>query len=80
MFSIINLMSAKRRLKESNITIEAMGGYDESPPMLLAQNEMIKLEVDYYQEKSNIFTRRLLYFILICVILFTSYTLGLFNL
>jgi predicted ATP-grasp superfamily ATP-dependent carboligase len=45
-------MSALRRLKEANKTIYMLGGERESPPMVLAQRDMIKHEVDYYEDES----------------------------
>jgi hypothetical protein len=51
MISIIHYISACRRLKESNKTVMMMGGESECNEMLLGQNEMIKLEKEYYHEK-----------------------------
>jgi hypothetical protein len=45
-------MSALRRLKESEKTVYMLGGEREAPPMILAQRDMIKNEVEYYQEES----------------------------
>ena len=52
MISFIHYVSALRRLKESEKTVYMLGGEREAPPMILAQRDMIKNEVDYYQDES----------------------------
>jgi len=52
MFSIINYVEAKRRLKQSAETIEMMGGPKECNEMVLAQHEMIRMEKEYHKEQS----------------------------
>ena len=52
MISFIHYISALRRLKESEKTVYMLGGTREAPPMILAQRDMIKHEVDYYQDES----------------------------
>jgi len=52
MLSFIHYISALRRFKESEKTVYMMGGDREAPPMILAQRDIIKLEVDYYQQES----------------------------
>ena len=52
MFSIMNYIEAKRRLKQSAETIEMMGGQRECNEMVLAQHEMIRLEKDYHKDQS----------------------------
>lgn len=52
MISFIHYVSALRRLKESEKTVYMLGGPREAPPMILAQRDMIKHEVDYYQDES----------------------------
>jgi len=52
MMSFIHYVSALRRLKESEKTVYMLGGEREAPPMILAQRDMIKHEVEYYQEES----------------------------
>jgi len=52
MISFIHYISALRRLKESEKTVYMMGGDREAPPMILAQRDIIKLEVDYYKDES----------------------------
>lgn len=51
MLSVIHYISASRRLKESDKTIYMLGGRDECDAMILAQNEMIKLEMKYYKDE-----------------------------
>jgi hypothetical protein len=52
MISFIHYVSALRRLKESEKTVHMLGGEREAPPMILAQRDMIKNEVEYYQDES----------------------------
>ena len=52
MLSFIHYVSALRRLKESEKTVHMLGGEREAPPMILAQRDMIKNEVEYYQDES----------------------------
>jgi hypothetical protein len=52
MMCIVHYISALRRLKESKKTVMMLGGPDEAPPMIVAQNQMIVWEVEYYQEES----------------------------
>jgi hypothetical protein len=52
MFSILNYVEAKRRLKQSAETIEMMGGSSECNEMVLAQHEMIRLEKNYHKDQS----------------------------
>lgn len=52
MISFIHYISALRRLKESEKTVHMLGGDREAPPMVLAQRDIIKHEVEYYQEES----------------------------
>lgn len=52
MISFIHYISSLRRLKESEKTVYMMGGEREAPPMILAQRDIIKLEVDYYKDES----------------------------
>ena len=52
MLSFIHYVSAMRRLKESEKTVYMLGGEHEAPPMILAQRDMIKHEVEYYKEES----------------------------
>lgn len=54
--NFFNYLSARRRLIEVNKTIEAMGGDEESPPLLLAQRDITTDEVTffYYQSISDV--------------------------
>jgi hypothetical protein len=52
MISFIHYISALRRLKEAEKTVYMLGGSREAPPMILAQRDMIKHEVDYYRDES----------------------------
>lgn len=53
MFSLLNFISSSQRLKESHKTIRMMGGPEECNSMVLAQHEMIELEVNYYRGESK---------------------------
>lgn len=48
MLSLIHYISASRRLEESEKTIRMLGGENYTPPMFLAQRDMIKHEKEYY--------------------------------
>jgi hypothetical protein len=63
-------LSAKRRLYESELTIEAMGGEEECQDMIVAQRDMLILEMDYYRIQSKKFTIKLLLVTTVCVILY----------
>lgn len=67
MMCIIHYISAMRRLKESNKTVMMLGGADEAPPMIVAQNEMIRLEMEYYQEETMKFSLILLFVFIVSV-------------
>jgi len=51
-----NYLVARRSLIEVNKTIKALGGDEESPPMLLAQRDITENEVTYffYQSISDV--------------------------
>lgn len=51
MISIIHYISACRRLKESDKTVMMLGGPAECQEMIVAQNDMIRLEKEYYHEE-----------------------------
>ena len=53
MFSLLNFISSSQRLKESHKTISMMCGPEECNSMVLAQHEMIELEVNYYRGESK---------------------------
>jgi hypothetical protein len=50
MLSILHYWTAKDRLREADKTIFMMGGESECSRMVLAQRDMIRLEVEYYKE------------------------------
>jgi len=68
---------AKKRLESSAETLEMMGPV--IPPMLQAQHEMIRLEMEYYREASWFFTKGLLTFVVAFVIMYVLYVNGVFN-
>ena len=68
MISIINYISAKNRLKESDKTVMMMG--DDCSDMIKAQNEMIKMELDYYRDEALIFISGLCVVFVLSVIIF----------
>ena len=68
-------IDAKRRLREASITIDMMGGPDECQPMIVAQRDMLQLEMDYYLSQTKKFTFRALVFgaVVVLYYLFRSY-------
>jgi len=52
MISFIHYLTALRSYKESQKTVYMLGGEKEAPPMVLAQQDMRKLEMEYYREES----------------------------
>ena len=73
MMCIIHYISALRRLKESDKTVAMLGGHDEAPPMIAAQNEMIRLEKDYYEEETWKFLTILLFIFIVSVPVYVWY-------
>ena len=73
MFSIMNYIEAKRRLELSTETIQMMGGEVECNQMLLAQHEMIQLELEYHK---TVFVNHLLIIGLIGVVSFVVLYFG----
>ena len=51
MLSIFHYWSAKERLAEHEKTIIMLGGESECQPMILAQRDMVELEMKYYKEE-----------------------------
>jgi hypothetical protein len=49
MMSIIHYISAKRRLEEADKTFAMLDG--DVSPMMRGQRDMIKFEMEYYQER-----------------------------
>jgi hypothetical protein len=76
MLSIIHYVSAHRRLKESDKTIMMLGGVEECQEMIVAQNEMIRLEKEYYYEEMVKLGYICLILIMVCVILYIPYYKG----
>ena len=56
MISIINYISAKNRLYESDKTIRMLG--TDCSSQILAQNDMIRFERDYYRDEAILFCIR----------------------
>lgn len=79
MISYYYLYQAKKRLENAKETIQIMGGEDECQPMILAQRDMLELEVEYYRKSSRFFTTGLLTFLLVSVIIYLLYVSGVFN-
>jgi len=76
MISIIHYVSAHRRLKESDKTIMMLGGVEECQPMIVAQNDMIRLEKEYYHEEMVKLGFICLILTMVCVILYIPYHKG----
>jgi len=76
MLSIIHYVSAHRRLKESDKTVMMLGGVEECQPMIVAQNDMIRLEKEYYYEEMVKLGYICLILTMVCVILYIPYYKG----
>ena len=76
MLSIIHYVSAHRRLKESDKTVMMLGGVEECQPMIVAQNDMIRLEKEYYYEEMVKLGYICLILAMVCVILYIPYHKG----
>ena len=70
MISFYRYLSARSRLIEINKTIDAMGGEDEAPPILLAQKDMNINETTYYYYRSFAESIIWLLFVAVCVIIY----------
>jgi hypothetical protein len=70
MISYYYYWQALRRAEESLKTVAAM--QPDVPPMVQAQHEMIMLELDFFREEAEKFTKILLIFIVfnVCVFIF----------
>ena len=72
MMSLIHWLSAERRLEACERTIIALGGsrfHDSGvPSQLAAQREMIKYEIKYYKEQSELFLILFLSFIFVSIL------------
>jgi hypothetical protein len=69
-------VSAHRRLKESDKTVMMLGGVEECQPMIVAQNDMIRLEKEYYYEEMVKLGYICLILSMVCVILYIPYYKG----
>ena len=69
----IDYISAKRRLKEADKTIYMMGGRDECQDMILAQRDMIELEMDYYKLECQDFLFKGTLFSILAIVSFIVY-------
>jgi hypothetical protein len=76
MISIIHYISACRRLKESDKTITMLGGPEECQEMIMAQNDMIRLEKEYYYQEMVNFGFGCLMFVFVCVIIYALHYKG----
>ena len=76
MISIIHYVSACRRLKESDKTVMMLGGPAECQEMIVAQNDMIRLEKEYYHEEIVKFGCICLILVMLCVIIYIPYYKG----
>jgi hypothetical protein len=65
---------ALNQAKESLKTVAAM--QPDVPPMVQAQHEMNMLELDYFREEAEKFTKRLLIFFGLCIIMLLIYNKG----
>jgi hypothetical protein len=73
MMCFIDYISAKRRLKEADKTIYMMGGRDECQDMILAQRDMIELEMDYYELESQKLITKLLVTAIVGISVYSIY-------
>ena len=53
MLTFIHYISASRRLKELQKTVDMLGGESEAPPMVLGQRDICQLEKEYYLQQSH---------------------------
>jgi hypothetical protein len=77
MISYYYYWQALRRTEESLKTIIAMR--PDVPPMVEAQHEMNEMELAFWREEAEKFTRNFLIFIMFVVIMFTLYYRGLLH-
>jgi len=62
MLSIFHYFSAKERLVEHEKTIMMLGGESECQPMILAQRDFIKMELEYYRKPAKVWS------IILCIL------------
>jgi len=74
MLSIFHYWSAKERLAEHEKTIMMLGGESECQPMILAQRDMVELEMKYYKEEmQDLLWQTGLFFAFTMIVLSTYY-------
>ena len=75
MISIINYISASRRLKAFQDTIVQLGGEKEAPLQMKAQRDIIQMEKEYYHgEMLDLFFITGIIFVLLLFVGVTYYT------
>lgn len=81
MISLIHYISATKRLDECNKTILVLGGSlyndDNIPLQIAAQREIIKREVEYYEEQVKLFG--LFTFVFVLVLIFVIIIMHVFG-
>ena len=74
MLSIFHYWSAKERLAEHEKTIMMLGGESECQPMILAQRDMVELEMKYYKEEmQDVLWQTGMFFAFTMIVLSTYY-------
>jgi hypothetical protein len=77
MLSYYYYWQALRRVEESLKTVRAL--MPDVPPMVEAQHEFNELELAYYREKAEKFTKIALFFIMVSVIILVLVLKGYIN-
>ena len=70
MKNLFYFLQAKRRWESNNKTIELMDGVANCPYMLLAQKDMLELEMEHYK---NMFVKSITYIIVFMVIVISFF-------
>ena len=70
MKNLFYYLQAKRRWESNNKTIEMMDGVANCPYMLLAQKDMLELEMEHYK---NMFINSITYIVMFIVIAISNY-------
>jgi hypothetical protein len=84
MISLIHYISSVKRLDECNKTVLMLGGslyHDDNIPMqIAAQREMIKREVEYYEEQVKLLGIFTFVFVLVAIfVIITMIQFGVFK-
>ena len=84
MISLIHYISATKRLDECNKTILVLGGslyHDDNIPLqIAAQRELIKREVEYYEEQVKLFGLFAFVFVLVFIfVIIIMHVFGVFK-